>query len=95
MSGSEVWTSKKGFVRNTPTSMKAAMTSSSMKMPLTALLLTFSKFFWPRERERKALMPTARPTAKEIIRVWMGKARLTAVRAFSLIIDTKMESTML
>ena len=61
-------------------------------------LATRSAVFWslaPREREIRALMPTPVPPATAIIRVWRGKARETADRAFSLIWATKMLSTML
>ena len=43
-----------------------------------------TKFFSPRFRESKALMPTPVPVATAIIRFCMGYARETAVNAASL-----------
>ncbi|GFI66365.1 hypothetical protein IMSAG185_01981 [Lachnospiraceae bacterium] len=59
------------------------------------MVLAFLKSFSPNVLDKKALMPTPVPTATAIIRLWIGNARDTARRAYSLILDTKMLSTML
>lgn len=59
------------------------------------MVLAFSKSFSPKVLDKKALMPTAVPTDTAIIRLWMGNASDTALRAYSLIRDTKMLSTIL
>ena len=41
------------------------------------------------------MFPTVRAAATEIIRFWMGKTKVTAVRALSETLETKMESTTL
>ena len=66
-----------------------------MKMPFLAIMFAFSKFFSPSVLDKKALIPTAVPTATAIIRLWTGKARDTARRAYSLILETKILSTIL
>ena len=65
------------------------------KMPVLAALSTISWFFSPRERESRALMPTAVPVPKAIIRFCRGKARDTAFRASSLSWATNTLSTTL
>ena len=59
------------------------------------MISAFSKSFSPRVLDRNALIPTAVPTATAIIRLWIGNARDTARSAYSLILETKMLSTIL
>ena len=51
--------------------------------------------FSPKDRDKRALMPTAVPAPTAIIRFWRGKAKLTALRAFSLMRETNTLSTTL
>ena len=65
------------------------------KRPLFATLSTSSKFFSPRRREGRELIPTPVPITTENMRFWIGNASETAVSAFSEICATKMLSTIL
>ena len=78
-----------------PNKAKAREPITARKMPFWA---AFWASFWlcsPRERESRALTPTQVPEETAIIRLWIGKARDTALRAYSLTLDTKMLSTIL
>ena len=95
ISGSLVWARKKCSAKNRPKTAKARKLMKARNRAWMATRLAFWKFFSPRLLERVALMPTPVPVATAIIRFCAGKARDTAVRAFSLIWATNMLSTML
>ena len=90
-----VWLKKKGLLTKIPTRANTKALAVSRKTPLAAMVLALSYCFCPRVLDKKALIPTAVPTATAIIRDWMGKARDTARSACSSIRDTKMLSTIL
>ena len=62
---------------------------------MEAVRLARSKFFSPRLRLKRALTPTPVPVETAIIRFCTGKARPTALKAFSLMRATKKPSTIL
>ena len=64
-------------------------------MPVLAARSAMAWFFSPRDRESRALMPTAVPEPKAIIRFCRGKAMDTAFRASSLSCATNTLSTTL
>ena len=74
---------------------KARLLKHARNRPLTAALSALSKFFSPRLRDSRALIPTPVPEATAIIRFCTGNARDTAARAFSPSRDTKILSTTL
>ena len=78
-----------------PSTQKTTKEHRARKMPVLAARSAFSCSLAPRDRESRAFMPTAVPAHTAIIRFCRGKARETAVRAFSLSRETKMLSTML
>ena len=75
--------------------MKILALDFGSSSPWRATSLALPNSFSPRLLERSALIPTPVPAAIEIIRFCMGKTRETAVRAFSLICETYMLSTIL
>ena len=68
---------------------------TARKTPFTAVRFAFSKFFSPNDLDKIAFTPTPVPVAVAIIKLWIGKASDTAVKAFSLIFATKILSTIL
>ena len=78
-----------------PMSANTTALHRDKKMPAPAARSAISCFFSPRERDSRALMPTAVPAPTAIIRLWSGKARLTAFKAFSLMRETNTLSTTL
>ncbi len=64
-------------------------------MPFSAVEFADLWSFSPRHRESQAFTPTPVPTPTAIIRFCQGNARDTAVRASSLRLATKIESTTL
>ena len=78
-----------------PIRAKTTKLHRDRKMPVLAARSAMAWFFSPRDRDSRALMPTAVPAPKAIIRFCRGKARDTALRASSLSWATKMLSTML
>ena len=72
-----------------------AKEQKARKIPVLAAWSALSCSLAPRERESRAFIPTVVPAQTAIIRFCRGKARETAVRAFSLSRATKMLSTML
>ena len=81
-----------------PTAPAAANTSqvaSVMNTPFSATFSAPARSFWPRRRDKRALMPVAVPTATATIRFCTGNTRFTLASAFSLSMATKMLSTTL
>ena len=64
-------------------------------IPVLAAASDLSYFFSPSDLDNNELIPTPVPDARAIIRFCIGNASVTAVRAFSLILATKMLSTTL
>ena len=78
-----------------PIRAKTTKLHKARKIPVLAALSAMSCRFSPKERDSSALMPTAVPPPKAIIRFCRGKARETALRASSLSLATKILSTTL
>ena len=85
----------KGTVQVRPIIRKASALKKASRTPVFAAESDFSNFFSPKARDSMALIPTPVPAPTEIIRFCSGKAIVTAVRAFSDSIATKIESTTL
>ena len=95
ISGLSVWVRIKGLDAKMPMNTKARKEKKARRMAVFAAASERSNFFSPRDRDRSALIPTPVPAPTAIMTFCRGKARVTAVRADSLIWATKTESTIL
>ena len=90
-----VWVEKKNLEVRLPKIAKNRKLRMANRMALVAMIFARSCFCSPNVLDSIELTPTPVPTATAIIRFCRGKARLTAVNAFSLIWATNIESTTL
>ena len=90
-----VWLAKKMREPARPKRANRAQLMAARNTPLAAARFASSWRRSPKERDKSALIPTQVPEDTAIKRLCTGKARDTAVRAFSLICATKMLSTIL
>ena len=95
ISGSLVCAEKNACEQVMPITANTIQLMMPRKIPLRAARLAPLKFFSPKFLDSNALIPTPVPDATEIIKVWIGNASDTAVRASSHSLATNMLSTML